>query len=210
MRTSRKGRSETDNMLEQDPQTPSTPPAGWYQDPELPTKLRYWDGNMWGPRQPDTPPENQSDIPKTRWPADENLDRATILAASLVLVVAPFLTWAKVFILGSLDLFETYEAAGSSSENAWIYIFLGLTSAWAGARVKSLPNAKLAGGAVGVISAVFIVTLLVAVPNSEFASWSLGPWIALIACAALVFSALRETYFFRAFTGIFTGRWPER
>jgi len=29
------------------PQPTSTPAAGWYPDPELPSRLRYWTGSSW-------------------------------------------------------------------------------------------------------------------------------------------------------------------
>lgn len=36
---------------------PSGPSAGWYPDPELPGRLRYWTGRDWGPSQ--TPPSDK-------------------------------------------------------------------------------------------------------------------------------------------------------
>lgn len=32
------------------------PPAGWYDDPEVPGGKRYWDGGAWGEQRPPEPP----------------------------------------------------------------------------------------------------------------------------------------------------------
>ncbi len=46
---------------------PSTPEAGWFDDPEDPSQYRYWDGNEWtahrSPKQSPPPPPTSSSIP---------------------------------------------------------------------------------------------------------------------------------------------------
>ncbi len=46
---------------------PSTPEAGWFDDPEHPSQYRYWDGNEWtahrSPKQSPPPPPTSSSIP---------------------------------------------------------------------------------------------------------------------------------------------------
>lgn len=96
-------------------ESPSLPPAGWHDDPDDPTSLRYWDGTRWTdhrtPKQPAAPPPPPAPgTPATAPPPSAKSSWDGIRIAGAV--------GAGVVIVGSVSPWATVNTAfGSISVN---------------------------------------------------------------------------------------------
>jgi hypothetical protein len=112
----------------------------------------------------------------------------------IVLAVSPFLSWANVALLGSLNLFQLYRAGGHAPGVVWIGIIAGLLIAGASFGKTATQQTKVIGIVLGLIcglgSWALLSKLLDAVRETQgFATVGVGPYVAVGACVAIVISA---------------------
>jgi hypothetical protein len=111
------------------------------------------------------------------------------------LVISPFLPWVDVILLGNLNLFQLFEAAGHSDALAWGAILGGGASAFVGWREGSSKIVRATGLGVGILGGLLAFYALGNLRHEireiqGLASVGIGPYIALAGCIAMVVGAL--------------------
>jgi hypothetical protein len=171
-----------------EPPKPDRAAAGWYADPLGVGKHRYWDGESW---------TNQTVRPNPMTRGRLTGPEIVIGIAGLALAASPFLVWAHVLIFGSYNLFQLLTADGSSHALAWILVLAGAGTAVVAFFVKTDTRivaiaVGLIAGAIALLKAIHLLHEVRAAKGT--ASMGYGPWIAVIACAAMIVAGFLETH----------------
>ena len=111
------------------------------------------------------------------------------------LAISPFLPWVKVVLLGSLSLFQLFDAAGRSNGWAWAAVLAGGAAAVIAFRAQRPSTVRRAGLSIGVLGGILAVYALVALRNElrdaqGLAQIGIGPYIAVAGCIAMVIGAV--------------------
>lgn len=110
-------------------------------------------------------------------------------------MISPFLPWVDVILLGNLNLFQLFEAAGRSDGLAWGAVLGGGATAFVGWREGSSTVVRATGLGVGILGGLLAFYALGNLRHeiSEIqglASVGIGPYVALAGCLAMVVGAL--------------------
>ena len=155
------------------------PPTGWVPPPD-------W---------PPAPPGWQWWFPESRHPPTSRQKARLLLAIGCAgLALAPFLTWANVALLGSLNLFQIYSASGDPAILPWLVV---LSAVAAGILTLSgAPAARIFGIVVGFAAGGLGTLWGVALTNSinhadGFASIGIGPFVEVAGAVAMIIAGFR-------------------
>lgn len=167
----------------------SAAPAGWYPDPLSVSERRYWDGERW------TDHLHSQGTEQAAAAAGRDRPRLAVILGAVALALSPFLTWANVVLLGSLNLFQLAEAAGDSTGVIWAFVLIGAASAFGAWKAKSRRAVPLIGLLVGFLVGAVAILVFIGMINGVreadgLATVSYGPWVAILGCAAMVVGGL--------------------
>jgi hypothetical protein len=161
-------------------------PPGWYPDPSGGDNVFYWDGSRW------TGEVRVPDAPVTSRPIAGGMDRGRKLMAAggIALAVSPVLTWVNVVLLGSLNLFQLFAAAGRPSGSAWAAVLAGGAAAMVAWQDDNPTRVRLLGTILGVIAGLLALGTLVDLRDElretqGLATIGIGPYIAVGGCGAI-------------------------
>jgi hypothetical protein len=160
-----------------DPEQPVAP--GWYRDPLGIPGSRYWDGSRWTDS---TTSDRVSAAPRGR-------GRLVVGIGGLALAVSVFLPWLNLALQGDLNLFQTLHALGDGQGIGWVALLLGsgVTLLAFVLEERQVQPVGVLVGLFGGLGAIFWALHLVSVVHHTegFSSLSIGPWVAVAACAAM-------------------------
>ena len=177
---------DTENQPQSD--SAGSSPAGWYADPHSVATYRFWDGAHW------TNHVSGETIGRARGSRGWIKGQIVIALGGVTLAVSPFLTWAKVVLIGDLNLFQLLQASGHNGSGlAWGAVLAGgavaLNVLTLGAKPRTV--GVMVGGTAGVIAVIEFVHLFHDIRQLDgLVTTSYGPWIAVIGCAMMVVGGL--------------------
>jgi hypothetical protein len=118
-----------------------------------------------------------------------------VVGGGVALAISPFLTWVKVILLGSLSLFQLFDAAGRSSGLAWGAVVAGGAAAAVAFKGRNAAAVRGVGMAVGLLGGALALYALVGLREElqeahGLATVGIGPYVAVGGCLAMVVGAL--------------------
>lgn len=155
----------------------SSPPPGWYPDPDKPGGQRWWSGTEWGERQA-SPQGIRPRIPS-------NASGAWWLAVGSagLMVLGTFMPWARVFIAS---------LSGLNTDHGLIVLICGVVAL--GAFFFSREHFKAIAAVAGLIGVVLTLWFLIAmedVTDGELAATGFGGYVSLAGSLGLLVSVYR-------------------
>jgi hypothetical protein len=152
--------------------------------------LRYWDGEAWTDHHREQSPPAASRVRK------KDNSRNVIGIGGIVFAVAPFLSWANIALLGSLNLFQLSNANGSAQAIIWGAVLAGIAIALIAFNRKSVRDVQAAGLIVGLVGGAgsfwVLERMIKAVAGAEgLAKTGIGGYVAVGACIAMIVGSLR-------------------
>ena len=99
--------------------------------------------------------------------------RRLVAFGGVGLAISPFLPWATIALLGSLDLFQLLRASNSSPAWAWVVVLIGLTLAYFAGRLE-LRKVRRLGKFAGVILALYMGLILIEANHATSSSGGLA------------------------------------
>lgn len=167
------------------PASPTAPP-GWYPDPGGGLNLAYWDGTRWTGdlHTPVQPARSQS--------RREALDtgRRLVVAGGVGLAISPLLPWVKVVLLGDLNLFQLFSAAGRPSIWPWAAVLGGGAAALVAWQDDSFPRVRITSVIIGSLGGLLALYALGSLRHDirevhGLAAIGIGPYVAVAGCVAM-------------------------
>lgn len=176
-------------MSDSPPDSGARAPAGWFPDPNKTGALRYWDGKSWTDHVHEQGPPAATRIRK------KDNSRNVIGIGGIVFAVSPFLSWANIALLGSLNLFQLSNANGSTQAIIWGAVIAGGAVALISFNRNSVRDVQVAGLIVGLTGGAgsfwVLERMIKAVAGAEgLAKTGIGGYVAVGACIAMVVGSL--------------------
>jgi hypothetical protein len=118
-----------------------------------------------------------------------------IALGGIALAISPFLTWVNAVLIGGVDLFNALQITGRSEDLAWIAVLMGTSVAgvaWTSGRLRVVRAVSISIGLIAGAGSIWVLIVLtrdVRVVDG-LAQLSYGPWVAILACAAVLIGGL--------------------
>jgi hypothetical protein len=164
-------------------QPPMLPPAGWHDDPNDPSSLRYWDGQAWSEQRAPKPtpsapaPVGAAPSSATGWPAH----RIVAAGAAVGVIIGSVSPWATItFGFGQISVNGTDGDGQLTLIGGVAILLLVVFSKYLASLILSVITAAV------LLYDYFNISSSIDVGDDTFASASVGWGIQLATVAAIV------------------------
>lgn len=169
------------------------PPAGWYADPELPEKQRYWDGTRWSPRRRALPDETRTEPTLVGGASDHRPSAPIWVWGSIgVIIIGSVSPWATSPSIGAFGDVSVDTVNGLEGDGIVTVLAAVVAAAliWLGIGRSSRGRTMVLAAAV--LGALVVLTALIDLSNigdTAGASAQWGIYVVLLGGGALAVSA---------------------